>query len=201
MWQEYRLSERQYWIFDMDGTLTVSAHDFDFIRSELGLERETPILEALNAMPTEQSAPLWERLNELEFYFAGKSKIMDGSRTVLEKLATRGARLGILTRNVMPVVIETLRACDIAHLFPENCLVDRDVCTPKPSPQGIHYLLKHWKADPEDAVMVGDYLHDLQSGRSAGVVTIHLDSRRDLIWPEYTNIYIRNFAEIVDFVG
>jgi HAD superfamily hydrolase (TIGR01509 family) len=201
MWQQKRLKEIQHWIFDMDGTLTVSAHDFDFIRAELGLDQQTPILEALNAMPAEQSAPLWERLNELEFYFASKSMSMDGSREVLEKLAMRGTRLGILTRNVMPVVIETLKACDIAHLFPADCVVDRDVCTPKPSPDGINHLLELWQADPEDAVMVGDYLYDLQSGRSAGVTTIHLDSRRDLIWPEYTDIYIRNFSEIDSFVG
>ena len=201
MWQEFRLHERQHWIFDLDGTLTISAHDFDYIRSELGLDEEVPILETLNAMPTEQSAPLWQRLNELEIYYAGKAKIMDGSRAILEKLVARGVRLGILTRNVMPIVMETLRACDIAHLFHKDYVVDRDVATPKPSPDGIHHLLDLWQADPEDTVMVGDYLYDLQSGRSAGVTTIHLDSRQDQRWPEYTDIYIRNFSEIDAFVG
>lgn len=201
MWQQKRLHERQHWIFDLDGTLTVSAHDFDYIRSELGLAEKAPILEALNAMSAEQAAPLWQRLNELEIHFAGKSTVMDGSRDILEKLARRGARLGILTRNMMPVVIETLKACGIAHLFPANHIVDRDICTPKPSPAGIHHLLNLWGAEAEDTVMVGDYLYDLQSGRSAGVTTIHLDSRCDASWPEYTDIYIRDFSEIDAFVG
>jgi HAD superfamily hydrolase (TIGR01509 family) len=201
MWQQKRLNEIQHWIFDLDGTLTISAHDFNYMRSELGLDEQAPILEALNAMPTEQAAPLWQRLNEMEFHFASKAKVMDGSRAFLEKLAARGARLGIFTRNVMPVVIETLQACDIAHLFPADHVVDRDACTPKPSPDGIHYLLDLWQADPEDTVMVGDYLYDLQSGRRAGVTTIHLDSRRELCWPEYTDIYIRHFSEIDALVG
>ena len=200
MWQEYRLSERQHWIFDLDGTLTISKHDFDYMRSELGLEQNTPILESLNAMPVKESAPLWKRLNELEFHFAGKAEIMDGSREMLEALLARGARLGILTRNVMPVMKETLRACNIAGFFSTEYLVDRDVCRPKPSPDGIYHLLGLWQAKPEDTVMVGDYLYDMQSGRSAGVTTIHLDSRRDMSWPEFTDIYIRNYAEIVDFV-
>lgn len=200
MWQPKKLHERQHWIFDLDGTLTVSAHDFDYMRAELGLDNKTPILEALSAMPAEQSAPLWQRLNELECYFAGKAKIMDGSRAFLEKLAARGARLGILTRNVMPVVLETLRACDIAHLFSAEFIMDRDACTPKPSAAGIHHLLDLWQADAGDAVMVGDYLYDLQAGRSAGVTTIHLDSRRESTWPEYTDIYIRDFSEIDAFV-
>ncbi len=200
MWQEFKLHERRHWIFDLDGTLTISVHDFDYIRSELGLGSEVPILEELNAMPGEQSAPLWERLNEIEFHYAGKAKVMEGSRAFLEKLAARGAQLGIFTRNVMPVVMETLQACDIAHLFPVDYVVDRDTCRPKPSPEGIHHLLKLWQADPGDAVMVGDYLYDLQSGRDAGVITIHLDSRQDQSWPEYTDIYIRDFSEIEAFV-
>jgi HAD superfamily hydrolase (TIGR01509 family) len=196
MYQQFKLHQRQHWIFDMDGTLTIGVHDFDYIRSELGLQRDVPILEALHAMPAEQAAPLWQRLNEIEYHFAGKAKIMDGSRALLEKLVSRGARLGIFTRNVMPVVLETLRACNIDHLFPPEHIVDRDVATPKPSPDGIHHLLSLWQAEAADAVMVGDYLYDLQSGRSAGVTTIHLDSRRDASWPEYTDIYIRHFSEL-----
>ncbi len=201
MRQQKRLGEIQHWIFDLDGTLTISKHDFDYMRSELGLDRQAPILEALNAMPAEQSAPLWQRLNELELHFAGKAEIMDGSQAILEKLAARGTRLGILTRNVMPVILETLHACNIAHLFSVDFIVDRDTCTPKPSADGIHHLLKLWQAKPEDTVMVGDYLFDLQCGRSAGVTTIHLDSRRGSIWPEYTDIYIRHFSEIDAFIA
>ena len=200
-WQAFRLQERRHWIFDLDGTLTNSVHDFDYIRSELGLDGQVPILEALNAMSAEEAAPLWHRLNELEFQFAGKARIMDGSREVLEKLAARGSRLGILTRNVMPVVIETLQACDIAHLFPVAHVVDRDTCRPKPAPDGIQHLLELWQADPQDTVMVGDYLYDLQSGRSAGVLTIHLDSRCDLTWPDYTDVYIQNYSELADLLG
>ncbi|NKB38345.1 MAG: HAD hydrolase-like protein [Gammaproteobacteria bacterium] len=185
----------------MDGTLTKSVHDFAYIRSELGLEPDVPILEALNAMPVKQAAPLWQRLNEIESHFAAKATIMDGSRSLLEKLASRGARLGIFTRNVMPVVIETLKACEIDHLFSLEHIVDRDVATPKPSPEGIHYLLDLWQADAEDTVMVGDYLYDLQSGKSAGVTTIHHAGGGDQTWPEYTDIYIRHFSEIEGMVG
>ena len=199
-WQEFNLDKRRHWIFDLDGTLTHSVHDFAYIRSELGLDAEVPILEALNAMPLQQAAPLWKRLNELECEFAGKARTMEGSREFLEKLFERGARLGIFTRNVMPVVLETLKACKIDHLFPLEHIVDRDTCMPKPSPDGIHHLLRLWQAEHQDTVMVGDYLYDLQSGRSAGVVTIHLDSRGQDRWPQYTDIYVRNFSEIATLV-
>ena len=196
MWRAHRLDQRNNWIFDMDGTLTTSAHDFEFIRKELGLESKAPILESLNAMPTQEAAPLWETLNELECHFAGKSTLMPGVPDLLEKLQTRGAKLGLLTRNTMPVVETTLDACGIGHFFPTQHRLDRDSCTPKPSPDGINHLLNDWQVDPCEAVMVGDYVFDLQAGKSANVITIHLDPTGDFAWPEVSDICIRNFSEI-----
>ncbi len=180
----------------MDGTLTISAHDFEFIRRELGLPDQAPILEALHAMPAEQSAPLWQMLNELEEHFAEKSTLMHGAVELLEKLHQRGSQLAILTRNTMPVVEKTLHACGLGHFFPIEHLLDRDSFTPKPSPAGIQHLLGLWQADAGNTVMVGDYLYDLQAGRKAGVTTIHLDIKGEVEWPEFTDIRVQHLSEI-----
>ncbi len=173
----------------MDGTLTIGAHDFDYMRRELGLPADASILEALNAMPDAQAAPLWETLNQMEYHVA----------SLLERLTQRGVKLAILTRNTLPVVEQTLQACGIAHFFPREHIFDRDACEPKPSPAGINRLLRLWGADPGDTVMVGDYLFDLQAGKEAGVTTIHLD--RQFAWPEVADICIRDFTEIEAFVA
>ena len=185
----------------MDGTLTVSAHDFEYMRGELGIAPNTPILEALNAMPSEQAAPLWELLNEMEFYYASRSSVMHRVPELLDKLYQRGVQLAILTRNTLPVVEQTLAACGIAHFFPGEYIFDRDACEPKPSPDGINQLLKLWQADPGDTVMVGDYLFDLQAGKEAGVTTIHLDQQGEFAWRDVADICIRDFTEIEEFVG
>jgi HAD superfamily hydrolase (TIGR01509 family) len=190
------LKYRNHWIFDMDGTLTVGAHDFEHMRRELGLAPETPILEALNAMPLEQSAPLWQTLNELEFYYAGKASIMQGASELLEKLHAAGKQLAILTRNTMPVVEQTLQACAIDHFFPADQILDRDACVPKPSPDGINHLLDFWQADADDTVMIGDYLYDLEAGKSAGVATVHLDTRGNVDWSAYTDVRIEQLGDI-----
>ena len=201
MWEEYRLHQRNFWIFDMDGTLTISAHDFEYIRRQLGIEANAPILEALNAMPEDQAAPLWESLNQMEEHFAEKSSLMPGAVELLQRLRARGAQLAILTRNTMPVVEKTLFACGIDQFFPRQHILDRDSCVPKPSPDGIRHLLDYWQADTDDTVMVGDYLFDLQAGKGAGVTTIHLDAQGEFAWPEFTDIGIREFAEIEAMVG
>lgn len=194
------LKHRNHWIFDLDGTLTVSAHDFEHIRSELGLAPETPILEALHAMPKAQAAPLWEQLNELEFYYAGKASIMQGAEELLQCLHQKGRRLAILTRNTMPVVHQTLEACRLTHFFPVEHILDRDSCIPKPSPDGVQRLLEFWRAQAEDTVMVGDYLYDLEAGKGAGVATVHVDTRGGADWPEYTDIRVEGLGEIIDYL-
>jgi len=194
------LKHRNHWIFDLDGTLTVSAHDFKHIRSELGLAPETAILEALHAMPEAEAAPLWELLNELEFYYAGKASVMQGAAELLQKLHDDGRQLAILTRNTMPVVKQTLQACRLEHFFPVEHILDRDSCIPKPSPDGVKHLLDFWQADADDSVMVGDYLYDLEAGKGAGVVTIHVDARGDVDWSEYTDIRVEGLGEIIDYL-
>lgn len=195
------LKHRRHWIFDLDGTLTVSAHDFEHIRRELGLGPQTPILEALHAMPAEQAAPLWESLNQMEFYYAGKSSVMQGAQDLLQRLHDDGRQLAILTRNTMPVVEQTLRACAIDHFFPRNHILDRDSCIPKPSPDGIRQLLEFWRADADDTVMVGDYLFDLEAGRAAGVITVHVDTRGDVDWSAVTDIRVEKLDDIIGYLN
>lgn len=187
-----------YWIFDLDGTLTHSAHDFDHIREELGLPEAMPILEALKALPDQQAAPLWQKLNELELFYARKASVMPGVIPVLEKLHARGAQLAILTRNTMPVVTQILQGCGIHHFFPREHVLDRDSCAPKPSAEGILHLLERWAVPPEEAVMVGDYLFDLQAGKRAGVTTVHIDPLGVFAWPEMSDICVCGFEEILE---
>jgi HAD superfamily hydrolase (TIGR01509 family) len=194
------IKHRVHWIFDLDGTLTVSAHDFEHMRRELGLEPQVPILEALRAIPEDEAAPLWEALNELEFYYAGKASIMQGANELLQKLHDNGRQLAILTRNTMPVVKHTLEACSIDQFFPLDHILDRDSCIPKPSPDGIQRLLKFWRADADDTVMVGDFLYDLEAGKGAGVATVHLDTRGDVDWSEFTDIRVEGLGEIIEYI-
>jgi HAD superfamily hydrolase (TIGR01509 family) len=194
------LRRRRHWIFDLDGTLTVSAHDFDHMRRELGLAPEVPILEALHARPAAEAEPLWERLNELEFFYAGKASLMAGAHELLHALQQNGRQLAILTRNTMPVVRHTLESCAIDHFFPLDHILDRDSCMPKPSPDGILKLLRYWRAEADDTVMVGDFLYDLEAGKSAGVATVHLDTRGDVDWSEYTDIRVESLGEISHYL-
>lgn len=162
----------------MDGTLTVGVHDFDAMRAELGLPDGAPILETIESLETSDASratSLRNHLAEIELRLARESTVMAGALQLLGFLAEREARVGILTRNNWVNTRETLAAVGLDDHFDEADIVTRDCTEPKPSPAGIRRLLERWGRDVGEAVMVGDYVYDLQAGRAAGVPTVYLD--------------------------
>ena len=180
----------------MDGTLTLSIHDFDGIRRTLGLPIDQPILEALDRLPADQAAELHRQLDALELEIAHQATAQTGARELLTQLQSQGAQIGILTRNSKPNALATLAACGLAEFFPSTAILSRHCCPPKPSPDGIWQLLSGWNASPERSVMVGDYVFDLEAGRRAGSATVYLDPTGVFPWQAHADLPITNLAEI-----
>ncbi len=183
----------------MDGTLTHAVHDFDAIRAELGLPAGEPILEALDRMPAHESQPLWEQLDAIEVKLARKATPQAGVDTLLAGLQARGCKLGIVTRNSLANARETLRACRLQSFFPEPHIKDRDSGAPKPQPDALLALIAHWEAASDDVVMVGDFLYDLQAGRSAGVATVYVDYAGTSQWSAHADISVTRLDQLLDW--
>ena len=182
---------RSHWIFDLDGTLTVPVHDFDGIRRELGLPPGLPILEQLALLPADEAEPLHRRLEQIELELARSARAWPGVEGLLGALAGRGATLGILTRNLRSLAEITLNEVGLGGFFLPGHILGRNEAAPKPSPEGVELLLRRWQATPEDAVMVGDYLFDLQAGRAAGTATVLVDSDGSRPWRHLADRVVR----------
>ena len=196
-----RLSRCRNWIFDMDGTLTLAAHDFDDIRQALQINDGTPILEAIAAMPPSRADATRRHLHAIEMEIAHQSKPQPDAATTLASLQQRGFKLGILTRNAEDIAEATLSAAGLSQFFSKEEIIGRDSCAPKPDPEGIFQLLSHWQADATQSAMVGDYLFDLDAGRNANVTTVHFSPEGDFLWPEKTDVTIRSLSELTDHLG
>jgi phosphoglycolate phosphatase-like HAD superfamily hydrolase len=190
--------ERRYWIFDLDGTITVPVHDFETMRRELGLPDQKPILEEIAKLPQPKASQLFEKLDAMEFELATLAVPQVGAVDVLREVLDRGGRVGIYTRNSSRCAWETLSRCGLGDLFGKTDVVTREVCEPKPSPEGIHLLLSRWKAGADEAVMVGDYLFDMLCGREAGVATVGFSGKGHFLWQEYADYIVSGFAAIFD---
>jgi len=189
--------QRRHWVFDMDGTLTIAVHDFTDIRKELGFAEGQPIVKTLNALPDEQAQPLRQRLQEIEEGLARQAQPAPGVQNLLAALKLRGCRMGILTLNSKENAWLTLQTLGLAEFFePEAVLGRWCLENPKPHPDGIHQLLDFWNADSDDAVMVGDFLWDLKTGRAAGLPTVHVDLSGAFPWPELTDLPVASLHDL-----
>jgi HAD superfamily hydrolase (TIGR01509 family) len=190
------LTDRDCWIFDMDGTLTIANHDFAAIRAALDLPIDRPILEALAELPPDQAQPRWEKLYQIEWEIAQTTQAQPGAGELLERLRSKDLRVSILTRNSKSIAHETLATCGLLEFFEPEAILSRDCCAPKPQPDGILQILDRWNATPDRGVMVGDYVFDLLAGRNAGTATVHLDVTGSFDWPEHTDCCVTQLAEL-----
>ncbi len=188
--------DRDCWVFDLDGTLTIANHDFDAIRAELGIPEGHLILEYLATLPEQDAAPLHVQLEGIERRLAATVEGQEGCAELLLRLASSNCQLGILTRNTRMNAFASLERLGVIDLFHPDDVLGRDEAAPKPDPAGIQALLARWDASPERGVMVGDYRLDLAAGRAAGVRTVHVESAGQFAWPELTDLAVRSLTEL-----
>lgn len=190
-------TKRKFWIFDMDGTLTLAQHDFVAMREALGLPAHQTILESLAELPEVEAAPKRAQLQAMELEIASQSKAAPNAHELLEYLRTQGAHIGILTRNSLINIEVTLKAAGLWEYFGVEHLVSRDCALPKPHPAGIERLLTQWQGQAHDAVMVGDFLYDLQAGRAANTATVYIDPSEKFNHRAFADLCIRDLGQLL----
>jgi HAD superfamily hydrolase (TIGR01509 family) len=191
------IAARSHWVFDLDGTLTVAVHDFAAIRQELSIPDGCDILGHLDSLPEHRARPLHVRLQEIEMELTHITEAATGAQELLDRLYTAGASLGVLTRNTRDNALRTLEMIGLGAYFTAGDVLGRDEALPKPDPDGLHRLMALWGAAGTTTVMVGDYLYDLQAGRRAGALTVHVDPARCFRWPELADLCVGTLEELV----
>ena len=190
------------WIFDMDGTLTLAAHDFAAFKRGHGLPLDRPILEALADLPPAEARILHERLAAWEEDVASRAAAAPDALPLLRALHARGRRLGVLTRNSRRVADLTLQAAGLASFFADDAILGRDDAAPKPAPDGVRLLLERWGVPPDRAVMVGDYRFDREAGRAAGAATVLVDrDGEDPPWRDLADVVVARLDDLLTRPG
>ena len=184
-------------IFDMDGTLTKPAIDFDGIRAEIGIESGT-ILEALESMPPDQRLRAWDIIERHERIAARDSELQEGVHEVLAFLRGKGVHTAIATRNSRQSVHTVMQK----HGLEVDRIHTREDGPVKPSAQPVLDVCESLGLAPEAAWMVGDYIYDIQSGNSAGATTVLLaDEHQPSEFIEQADHVIRNLRELITILG
>jgi HAD superfamily hydrolase (TIGR01549 family) len=156
-------------VFDLDGTITRPFLDFKEMRAEMGVDQgRQSLLDLIAAMPEPRRSEANAVLTRHERMASENAEFNRGARDLLDHVAGRSLRSGILTRNSEQSTRRVIARLSIRV----DGVITRDTGLPvKPDPAGILRLAEQWRIDSGEVLMVGDYLYDVEAGQRAGSLT------------------------------
>ncbi len=174
-------------LWDIDGTLidttTLIISGLDEIyrhyigrtleRSELRKLIGIPLSAQMWALgdPAEHGADVGEMCREFIRYYETHrhlERVIEPAILALRRFHGDGVPTALVTSKNRTELSNTLPRLGISKDVDLVVSAD-DVKNPKPAPDSILLALKKLEAEPEDAVFIGDTVHDLQAGSAAGV--------------------------------
>lgn len=128
------------------------------------------------APPGEQRDAAGRTLEGFELEAADASTPNAGAEEHVRRLRELGLAVGVLTRNGRSAVDRALARFTALTADDFDVIVTRDDgdIAPKPAPDGVLHAATAMGVPPEETLVVGDFLLDMQAGRAAGAVTAHL---------------------------
>ena len=174
-------------LFDLDGTLidsirlildsyhhTLHAHGFPARTDEHWLAGVGTPLRAQFA-EWSHDADLLEAMvaTYREFNLANHDRMVTayaGVGDMLHRLHDAGLKMGLVTSKNRQGALRGLELTGLAEYFDVLVCAD-DVQNPKPHPEPVERALALLGATKAETVFIGDSIHDMHSGRAAGVAT------------------------------
>lgn len=182
-------------IFDMDGTITVPSIDFNKIREELGIP-SGDIVEIIALWPKKKAEEAWALIEKYEEEVLSLTKFQDGARESLLKFKNHGIRLGLLTRNSRKSADAVLLRLKVDF----DIVLTREFPFVKPRPEPVIHILESWALHPEETLVVGDYIHDIESGKNAGACSCFFENPGARSYSEHADYSIKSFRELESIV-
>ena len=184
--------------FDLDGTLIELNIPFEEIRRELGIEGRFILESIMEERDLQRRQEMLRILEGYEFRCAMEAK---PAYYAVELVNGLDAIKGVITRNSRrsaEIVAERLG-------FELDFIIGREDAEPKPSPEPLNLALRMFDVASSKALMVGDFLFDLLSGKAAGVKTalILTDRNRGMAksFIQHADYVFESLKELADFLG
>ncbi len=114
-----------------------------------------------------------------------------------------GRKTGLVTSKNNEEIANTLPRLGIQE-FVDVVVSADDVSLPKPDPAGVLLAMKRLEARPEDTMFIGDTVHDMRAGRSAGVRTCAVTwgaAPRDVLMAEHPDLICDDSERLAGLLG
>ena len=185
-------------IFDLDGTITQPYFDFDAIREEIGLAKDSgPVLESMEKMTAQQRQDAEKILYYHEQKAVTESKLNANAKQTLSALRTAGIHIGVLTRNRRSNALAIARK----HKLKFDTVIGREDGPVKPDAFGVLRICEQFGVEPEETMLVGDYLFDLLCAKAAGAVAVLLANHNQADeFAEHADFCIEDISRILEII-
>ena len=185
-------------IFDLDGTITQPFFNFDDIREEIGLARNSgPVLESMEKMTAQKRQEAEKILHYHEQKAVTESKLNPNAKKTFSALREAGIRIGVLTRNKR----DNALAIAQKHGLKFDTVIGREDGPVKPDAFGVLQICEQFGVKPRETMLVGDYLFDLLCAKAAGAVAVLLanhDQADEFV--EHADFCIEDISRILDII-
>ena len=185
-------------IFDLDRTITQPFFNFDDIREEIGLARDSgPLLESMEKMTAQQRKNAEKILHYHEQKAVTESKLNPNAKRTLSALRAAGIRIGILTRNKR----DNAHAIARKHQLQFDTVIGREDGPVKPDAFGVLHICEKFGVKPGQTMLVGDYLFDLLSAKAAGAVAVLLANHNQADeFVGHADFCIKDISQILEII-
>jgi len=174
-------------VFDMDGTL-IDTNELIFdswrytIRTLAGRDAtEEEIRKTLGEILLDSTLRIMPEVDPdtaLDVYrkyqrriFLDRITLYDGVEETLRVLHETGYKNVLLTSRLRSSTERALKHFNIAGFF-DAVLTASDTELFKPDPEPVYQILDMVGSKPEEALLIGDTVHDIEAGLAAGVFTV-----------------------------
>lgn len=173
----------RYVLFDLDGTLIntnaliIDSFKYTY-KTGLGLEVSEqeilkyfgePLIKTLSRYSEEKADELFKIYIEYnESRHNDTVTIFEGVKELLEELERQGCTMALVTSKRRKVALMGLELFDIKRYF-DVFVVLEDTELHKPNPAPVLKALELLRANPEEAIMVGDSIYDIHCAHGAEV--------------------------------
>ncbi|TDQ36965.1 pyrophosphatase PpaX [Aureibacillus halotolerans] len=189
-------------LFDLDGTL-INTNDLIIASFMHTLERYypgqytekdvldfmgPPLVDSFKALDGERYEEMVQtyRTHNLDHHDTLVTPFV-GVKEAVIALHEKGVQLAVVTTKMKETAIRGLRLMGLEEYFSVVIALD-DVTNAKPDPEPVLKAMEALGATTDETIMVGDNMHDIESGKRAGVKTACVS------WTIKDQTYLKSYA-------
>ena len=208
---------RQLICYDLDGTLVDTLEDIAQAANHMLRELQVPPLPVheirrsigkglhelvTHCLKTEDPQRIEQGTRIYRAYYTqhllDHSRLYAGTQALFDHFSTR--RQVVITNKPNPYSRQILESLGVAHYFCE-IVAGNSAYPKKPHPAALLALMEREQVHPMDTIFIGDSPVDIETGRSAGVVTIgvlHGFSDAQELITAHPDVLVENFAQLLE---